>query len=338
MSLILAIVCLSLSAVLSAMLVAFEDLSTAHLRHWAKKKDVTAKKLYPLKAKGLSVKTTLELTRAFSASLGFVIIAKNSNLLLSVVFFTVVLFVFFVIAPRIFMKPLGLKILAVASDQIMGLTTLLKPITSPVGRLLESALNEEPVTMTKQELSRIIGSIDPTDTDLTKDELKILSHALTFSDRQVHDVMTPKKVFTKVNVNDMITPVLIDDLYKSGHSRFPVFAGNDNEVVGVLYMHDLVDLGASGIVKDYMKKQVYFAHEEQNLSKVFQAFFKTKQHMFVVVNSFAEVVGVVTIEDVLEQIIGRLIVDEFDKYDDLRAVAESHGKKHRTQNRDNMVE
>lgn len=338
MSIIFAIVFLSMGVLMSAMLVAFEDLSTSHLRHWAKKKDKTAQKLYPLKAKGSSVKITLELIRALAVSLGFVIVAKNSNFVLSVSFFTVVLFVFFVVAPRVFMKPFGLKILALTSDQILGLTTMLKPITAPIGRLLDTVLDQEPTTMTKDELSKIINSIDPTDTDLTKDELRILSHALTFSDRQVQDVMTPKKVFTKVNVNDMITPVLIDDLYKSGHSRFPVFAVSDNEVIGVLYMHDLIDLGASGIVKDYMKKQVYFAHEEQNLSKVFQAFFKTKQHMFVVVNSFAEVVGVVTIEDVLEQIIGRLIVDEFDKYDDLRAVAESHGKKHRTQNRDNMVE
>jgi CBS domain containing-hemolysin-like protein len=68
-------------------------------------------------------------------------------------------------------------------------------------------------------------------------------------------------------------------------------------------------------------------HEDFTLYQALQAFLKTKHHLFLVVNSFEELVGILTIEDVLEQMIGKPIVDEFDRYDDLRAVAAAAAKK-----------
>jgi CBS domain containing-hemolysin-like protein len=95
----------------------------------------------------------------------------------------------------------------------------------------------------------------------------------------------------------------------------------------VLYLHDLVAQKASGSVRDIMRRKVTYVHEDFTLYQTLQAFIKTKQHLFVVVNSFEEYVGIITIEDVLERVIGKLIVDEFDRYDDLRAVAAAAARK-----------
>jgi CBS domain containing-hemolysin-like protein len=70
-----------------------------------------------------------------------------------------------------------------------------------------------------------------------------------------------------------------------------------------------------------MKKNVKYVHEEHSLEQALHAFIKTNQHMFIVVNSFEEYTGIITIEDILEQVIGHKITDEFDAYDDMRAVA-----------------
>nr|MBP7806933.1 CBS domain-containing protein [Candidatus Saccharibacteria bacterium] len=66
---------------------------------------------------------------------------------------------------------------------------------------------------------------------------------------------------------------------------------------------------------------VLYLHESQNLYEALTAMLKTKHHLFIVVNSFEVLVGIITLEDVIEQIIGKPIIDEFDEYDDLRAVA-----------------
>lgn len=76
-----------------------------------------------------------------------------------------------------------------------------------------------------------------------------------------------------------------------------------------------------------MSHKLTYVHEDFTLYRTLQVFLKTKQHLFLVVNTFEELVGIITIEDVLEQMIGKQIVDEFDRYDDLRAVAAAAAKK-----------
>jgi len=119
----------------------------------------------------------------------------------------------------------------------------------------------------------------------------------------------------------------MSDLHTSGLSRFPVYDGKKDNIVGILYLHDLVGTKRTGTVQGIMSTKLTYVHEDFSLYQTLQAFIKTKQHLFVVVNSFEEFVGIITIEDVLEQMIGKLIVDEFDKYDDLRSVAAAAAKK-----------
>ena len=73
-----------------------------------------------------------------------------------------------------------------------------------------------------------------------------------------------------------------------------------------------------------MSTDLYYVHEEEPLGHALQAIIKTKHHMFVVVNNFEEYVGILTIEDIVEQVLGKQIVDEFDKYDSIQAVAKLH--------------
>jgi len=131
----------------------------------------------------------------------------------------------------------------------------------------------------------------------------------------------PKRVVKMVAASETVGPILLDELSKSGHSRFPVYDEKRDNIVGILYLHDLVASKETGRVDEVMSKKLTYVHEDFTLYQTLQAFLKTKRHLFLVVNSYEELVGIITIEDVIEQMIGRPIVDEFDRYDDLRAVA-----------------
>ncbi len=154
-------------------------------------------------------------------------------------------------------------------------------------------------------------------------EIDLLLHNLSFGDLLVADAMVPRRVVRMVSAGDNIGPVLMDELARTGHSRFPVYDGKHDNVVGILYLHDLVAGKRTGPVSGAMHHKLTYVHEDFTLYQTLQAFLKTKQHLFLVVNSFEELVGIITIEDVIEQMIGKPIVDEFDHYDDLRAVAAS---------------
>lgn len=162
---------------------------------------------------------------------------------------------------------------------------------------------------------------------LTQDELLRLQASLTLDERTVADAMTPVSVIETVDLKDTLGPLVLDGLHKTGHSRFPVIDRDVHHVVGLLYLHDIVNLKkAKATVRDAMDPRVHYIHEDHTLEHALAGFLKTHRHLFVVVNGYRETVGVLTLEDVLEALLGKKIVDEFDQYDDLRAVAESNPK------------
>ena len=156
---------------------------------------------------------------------------------------------------------------------------------------------------------------------IEKFELDLAMHALTFGDKTIGQTMTPRRVVKMVSVDDQLGPIVMDELHASGHSRFPVYQGSQDTIIGTLYLHDLLHVKSNASVRSLMRPSVYYLHEDQSLYDALQALLVTHHHLFIVVNSFEEFVGVISSEDILETLIGREIVDEFDKYEDLRAVA-----------------
>lgn len=156
-------------------------------------------------------------------------------------------------------------------------------------------------------------------------DLQIARNALDFGDKAVGSIMTPRRAIKFVQANDSVGPILVDELHKTGFSRFPVVKDSARvaspQVVGTLYLNNLIGYDGDGKVKDLMKHEVYFINEDNTLRQALGAFLKTHHHLLIVVNSFEEMVGVLSLEDALEQILGKQIVDEFDAYENQRAVA-----------------
>lgn len=153
--------------------------------------------------------------------------------------------------------------------------------------------------------------------------MALIQCGLEFGDKKVRDVMTPKSMVDALKENETLGPVVLDRLHKSGHSRFPVHEGDVDHMVGMLYLRDLVPLKKNlKYARDAMHKQVYYIREDQDLEHALAAFLKTHHHLFVVVNGYRETVGLLSLEDVIEALLGRKIIDEFDQHHDLRVVAE----------------
>ncbi len=159
---------------------------------------------------------------------------------------------------------------------------------------------------------------------LRDDELKRLVNGLEFGDKHVSQVMTPRSVIDTVAHNELLGPLTLDILYKTGHSRLPVIDGDIDHIVGILYVQDLLVATSkkTPTAADVMESKVFYIREDQSLQHALSAFLKTHHHLFVVVNEYRETVGVVSLEDVIEALLGQKIIDEFDAHDDLRKVAE----------------
>ncbi len=173
----------------------------------------------------------------------------------------------------------------------------------------------------RQELEHLVAE---SGTILTPDEKKLIAHSLAFDTRLVSEIMTPRSVIDSIGAKEHLGPLTLDELHKTGHSRFPVTLSDIDHVIGTLYVQDLLMIDAkrkSTSVEKAMERRVFYIREDQTLHHALAAFLKTKHHLFIVVNEFRETVGVLSLEDVIEALLGRAIVDEFDTHEDLRAVA-----------------
>jgi CBS domain containing-hemolysin-like protein len=163
------------------------------------------------------------------------------------------------------------------------------------------------------------------DSRLTEDELEIARRALSFDDYKVSDVLVPRKSVKTILAGDTIGPVLIDELHKNGQGYTLVRETPKGDFTGTLAFGQL-NLKSTGQVQNVMDKKIYYLHENDSLSQALHAFFKTNCPVFVVTNSSEEFVGIITIDNILRQLLGHIPGDDFENYSDISAVATRHIK------------
>lgn len=172
----------------------------------------------------------------------------------------------------------------------------------------------------RDELEHVITQ---TNGIISAEEKALLLHSLGFGSRLVSEIMTPRGMIDSIPKSELLGPLVLDDLHKTGHSRFPVTDGDVDHVVGMLYVQNLLSLDnkKSITVEKAMEARVFYIREDQTLQHALAAFLRTHHLLFVVVNEYRETVGLLSLEDTIEALIGRKIRDEFDTHDDLRVVA-----------------
>ncbi len=294
------------------------------LKRRARAGDEIAKALHQAASFGVSLEVLLWLWIGISAALFTYVLAQNVPTALALLGLAGIVWVGFAWLPKSRTTRAGVRTAVIAAPLIAWILNYLHPLLERIGLFIKKHqhISIHTGVYEKEDLVRLLDKqTKQTDNRLTKEELSIARHALQFGDKLVRDILVPRRVVREVSVEEKIGPILMEELHKSGHSRFPVYDGKKDNLVGTLMLRDLIGKRSGGVIGDVMSQDVLYLHESQNLYEALTSMLKTKHHMFVVVNSFEEVVGIVTLEDIIEQIIGKPIIDEFDAYDDLRAVA-----------------
>ena len=299
------------------------------LKRRANKGDELAQALWKAVSYGLSLNVLLWGLIGLSAAILFVLMSTTLPNWMAILGCASILWLSFAWLPNVRVSEASEKLAKFAAPTLSKIMQKLYPLLNKIAGFVSkhSKIHVHSGLYEKEDFIELLDSQQKqADNRMTNAELNIVKHALTFSDLLIRDVMTHKRVIKSVKAKDSMGPILMAELHDSGFSRFPVI-DDDEHVVGTLYLRDLVKAKASGPVNKLMSKKVYYVNEEKHLGHALQAFLKTKHHLFIVVNGFEEIVGLITIEDVLEQVLGKQIVDEFDKYEDLRAVAALQAKK-----------
>ncbi len=291
--------------------------------------DKEAKRVYSVRKKGNLLLCTLLLGNVGVNSALAIFLGSIASGFAAGLIATGLIVIFGEIIPQATFARYALKIGAKTSWLVKIFMVILFPICWPIAWVLDKALGEEMQTIySKKELMKIIeehGEIQ--ESDLDADEERIVKGALSFSDKNVGSIMTPRTVVYALEVSVVLTKKLLNEIKEEGFTRIPVYRNSIDDVIGILYSKDLINIKLKTKIKNiYRKQKILTISKDLKLDKLLNTFIKTKTHLACVRNEYHEFEGVVSLEDVIEEILKLEIVDETDKTVDLQMKARKMGK------------
>lgn len=192
---------------------------------------------------------------------------------------------------------------------------ILYPIAKPIAWALDKVLGEELKTIwSKRELEHIISMHeDHPSAVVDADEERIILGALRFSEKTAEQIMTPRGIAFTLALGDRVGDRLVHKIRKEGYTRIPVYSEDEDIIVGILLAKDLLGLEGSRSVEELMRTdKLVRVTPARKLDEVLNLMIFRHAHMALVTEKSGKFIGVVTLEDVLEEIIGREIHDEDD--------------------------
>ncbi len=303
-------------------------LPTRELKRKAEKHDPLASQLYRAVAYGHSLRSLLWLYIGFTSAASLILLARQLPIWASLLIVGPLLWIAFSLIPATRITKVGARLTVLVTPSIAWILNYLHPFLSHSAKLVEKRYTA-PAHTGIFERSDLIALINQqqqqADSRISDEELEIAKRALSFEDHTVGDVMTPRKGIKTILADDTVGPILIDEVHKSGHDYALVRETRKGDFVGSLGFNQL-DLQSNGKVRDIMHASVYYLHEDDPLNQALHAFFVTNSSIFVVVNGFEEFVGILSIENVLHQLLGHVPGDDFDQYSNLSNVAARYTK------------
>lgn len=188
---------------------------------------------------------------------------------------------------------------------------ILKPFVFVFLKLKSLALkiaggSEDSPSVTENELKYIVESIEEEGV-LEESESEMVRSALDFDEKTAEEILTPRVDVTFINISDSqekIKDIIIENRY----SRIPVYEETVDHIVGILHTRDYLESLADGKAPDLrdIMQTPYFVFRTQQLSKILNAFKRTKIHLAIVTDEYGGTLGIVTMEDLLEEIVGEI--------------------------------
>jgi CBS domain containing-hemolysin-like protein len=204
------------------------------------------------------------------------------------------------------------------------------PVSATVGRWLSRASVERKEWESPSEPTRDADdAAEPDDENrervLEHEERAMIHRILDFPDTQAREVMVPRTDIVALEANTRLEEGW-RIVQQSGYSRVPIYEGSMDTMVGVLHLKDLLAYRDQKDVRvaDVMRRPILFVPESKRLNDLFQQLRVTRQHLAIVLDEFGQTAGLVTIEDVLEEIVGE-IQDEFDVEEAPSLIAQPDG-------------
>jgi len=305
------------SAVCSGLNIGIVSLHEAEVARKAALGNVAARRVLPFR-KNLHLTLSAILLSNIAAISGTSLVLDNRyNGFVAEIGATLLIVIFGEVMPQAFFAHHALSFMSKLAWLLQLMIVVTYPISKPLQLLLDRLFGSETAHLqTRRELGLLIAEhADSDDSELDDDEIEIMRGALQLSEKRVRDIMTEMRKVYWLTPNTKVDAATLDEIKERGWSRIPVFNKRLTTCFGVVLMKDLVDMDFDTHARRVEDLTLYPAQVVGSmtaLDTLFRKFINGGTHLFPVERE-DEIVGIVTIEDLLEEIVGHEIEDETDR-------------------------
>lgn len=244
--------------------------------------------------------------------------------IIEVVVIAFLILLFGEILPKIYASRNRVKFAHFVAYPLNVLDRIFVPLTLPMRAVtiyLHQRLGKQKSHLSVDQLSQALELTSEYDT--TKEEQKILKGIVSFGNTDTKQVMCPRIDIFALN-EDTKFPEVVEEIINNGYSRIPVYKDNVDTITGVLYVKDLLPyIDRKDFDWKALQREAYFVPENKKLDNLLKEFQEMKNHLAIVVDEYGGTSGLITLEDIIEEIVGD-ISDEFDDDDLIFSKLDDH--------------
>ncbi len=241
---------------------------------------------------------------------------------IAIVLITIILSFFTLVFGELVPKRLAMKYYEKISYATIGVIRGISIITAPFVKLLTASTNmvskifgvgeSEEEVVTEEEIKMMIAEGEEKGT-IEKGERLLLNNVFEFNDIIVSEIMTPRTDMFAIDINDKIENIL-EEIDEFKYSRIPVYEENVDDIKGILFVKDILKplKDNEKIEIDKIIREPYFIPESKDIDELFKEMQQNKVQMAIVIDEYGGTAGLITMEDIIEELVGNI----FDEYDD----------------------
>ncbi|MGH7240783.1 MAG: CNNM domain-containing protein [Candidatus Saccharimonadales bacterium] len=311
------LVLIAISAMCSGLNVALMSINLQELKRKAKLGHGDAKRVLPLRQNTHLSLSAILLTNVAAVSASSLVLESVLYGLFAGILSTLLIVIFGEILPQALIARRALYFMALFSPIVKLMVFITYPVSKLLQLMLDGLLKDESVYLqSRQELGIMISEhLGTKESELDEDEVEIIKGALQLSEKRVRDIMTKMRSVFWLTPQTIIDGVKINEIKQHGFSRIPVFDKKLTRCYGIILMKDLVDIDFDEdpqTVEDLPLYPVQIVGSMTALDTMFRKFISSGTHLLPIERD-DEIVGIVTIEDLIEEIVGHEIEDETDR-------------------------
>lgn len=245
---------------------------------------------------------------------------------ISIILITMILSFFTLVFGELVPKRLAMKNYEKISFATIGIIRAISIVTAPFVKLLTTVTNavskvfgvgeNEEETVTEEEIKMMVDQGEEKGT-IKEEEKELINNVFEFNDITVSEIMTHRKDIFAVDIN-ISNDELLEELSKEEYrySRIPVYDETIDEIKGILYVKDVLkNINKKTFKVKNVVKEAYFVSQTRLINEVFRELQKNKKQMAIIVDEYGGTAGLVSMEDILEELVGD-IFDEYDKFEE----------------------